>query len=55
MLTNPLDGGPAIEPDRPHWQRTGDTFDAMTLTPSIQRLGGCRWHGYITNGEAKPA
>jgi hypothetical protein len=34
-----------------HWQRTGETFDTMTLTPSIRRLDGCAWHGFVTNGE----
>lgn len=52
-INPPLDGG---EPDSSHyWDRTGDTFDTLSLTPSIQRAdpGGCRWHGFITNGEAK--
>ena len=49
---NPLDGGPGIHREGSVWQRTGDTFDALTLTPSILRMdpGGCRWHGYITDG-----
>lgn len=25
--------------------------ETPTLTPSIQRKAGCRWHGYLTNGE----
>lgn len=54
-LRNPLDGGPCLEPDRPSWQRVGDSFETMTLTPSIQRIGGCNWHGFITNGEIKDA
>lgn len=41
MMQNPLD----------YWERTGDTFDTLTLKPSIQRVGGCAWHGFITNGE----
>lgn len=55
-FSNPLDGGPAHDP-RPgsQWQRTGETFETLTLTPSIQRrkVGehGCTWHGFITNGE----
>jgi uncharacterized protein DUF6527 len=59
-LSNPLDGGPPHDP-RPgaQWQRTGDTFDALTLTPSIQRhkvgMGGCDWHGFVTNGETRDA
>lgn len=48
---NPLDGGPPPIPERTYWQRTGDTFETLTLTPSILRLSGCRWHGFITNGE----
>lgn len=48
---NPLDGGPSVYPDGKGWQRTGDTFEALTLTPSIQRVGGCAWHGFLTNGE----
>ena len=49
-FTNPLDGGPAIQ-DRVTWERTGDIFENLTLTPSILRIGGCAWHGFITNGE----
>lgn len=49
-FANPLDGGPAVERG---WQRTGDTFETLTLTPSIQRMDGCRWHGFITDGEAR--
>jgi len=51
---NPLDGGLPIHPDRALWDRTGDTFETLTLTPSILHTpgkGGCGWHGYITNGE----
>lgn len=51
---NPLDGGPSLDPGHPRWQRKGDTFETLTLTPSILRnpgKGGCGWHGYVTNGE----
>ncbi len=54
-FANPFDGGPPVEPNRPCWHRTGETFDTMTLTPSILRVGGCGWHGFITNGEAVKA
>lgn len=49
---NPLDGGPAHDP-RPgaQWERTGDTFETLTLTPSILDKGRCGWHGFVTNGE----
>lgn len=50
-FANPLDGS---VPKR-GWQRTGETFDTLTLTPSILRLATtsvcCGWHGYVTNGE----
>src|SRR5450432_2334947 len=46
---NPIDGGAPIEKG---WQRTGETFDTLTLTPSILRIKpSCGWHGFITNGE----
>ena len=50
-FANPLDGGPPVS--RVAWQRTGDTFDTLTLTPSILHTlpQGCGWHGFITNGE----
>ena len=50
---NPLDGVPAVESRGPHWNRSGETFDTLTLTPSILRStdkGGCGWHGFVTNG-----
>lgn len=58
-FVNPIDGGspaePSIEPTF-RWQRTGDTFDTLTLTPSVDASQNkyhdtpC-WHGFITNGE----
>lgn len=50
-FSNPLDGGPAVEVHAPTWEREGDDFTNLTLRPSIQRMQGCRWHGWITNGE----
>lgn len=51
-FANPPDGGP---PDPwakgQGWQRTGETFEDLTLTPSILDGGACRWHGFITCGE----
>ncbi len=50
-FSNPLDGGSShgVAPNR--WQRGGDDFATLTITPSIQRVGGCEWHGFITHGE----
>jgi len=49
-FANPLDGDQQY--DRQGWQRTGDTFETLTLTPSIHRIRGCAnsWHGYLTDG-----
>jgi hypothetical protein len=48
---NPPDGLGPIYPGY-GWQRTGETFEDLTLTPSIQREYPARcWHGFITNGE----
>ena len=38
------------------WHREGETFETLTLTPSIDASGSRlnfdgHWHGYITNGE----
>ena len=54
---NPLDGkGPINEPEKPRalWERKGNTFDTLTLTPSIDVTSKSypnEWHGNITNGQ----
>lgn len=49
-FANPI--GPGPHENERGWRRTGDTFDTLTLTPSILRYRGlCDWHGYITNGD----
>lgn len=54
---NPLDGDPEPFTNNggPTWQRTGDDFETMTLEPSILRTDGCKWHGWIRNGEVVEA
>lgn len=47
----PLDGQPPLHSERATWQRTGDTFETLTLRPSILRGSGCHWHGFVTDGE----
>lgn len=55
-FNNPLDGGARVDTGAgSYWERTGDTFETLTLAPSIQRVGGCKWHGQIQNGEIVPA
>lgn len=35
------------------WTRvSGDTFDDLTLTPSIDASAWGCWHGHVTNGQA---
>lgn len=36
------------------WTVNGDTFENLTITPSILIEGGCGWHGHITNGQIMP-
>jgi hypothetical protein len=48
---NPIDGSAPVEKG---WRREGETFEDLTLTPSILRnraRGGCGWHGWITRGD----
>jgi hypothetical protein len=35
------------------WRASGDTFEAMTLTPSVDASKEGHWHGHITNGETR--
>jgi hypothetical protein len=35
------------------WSVAGTTIDDLTLRPSILLLGGCCWHGFVTNGHAQ--
>jgi hypothetical protein len=36
------------------WDRNGDDFSTMTVTPSLDASASGHWHGTITNGEVKP-
>ncbi len=33
------------------WHRQGDTFETLSLSPSIDTSEHGHWHGFITNGE----
>ena len=39
--------------DRPKWNRIGDSFENITLRPSINTEFSGHWHGFIENGEIK--
>jgi Family of unknown function (DUF6527) len=32
------------------WTRSGETFEVLTLTPSINAEASGHWHGFVTNG-----
>jgi hypothetical protein len=55
-FTPALDGAPVPGwyPSGAQWQRTGDTFETLTLVPSIAtppgREGGCALHIFIRDG-----
>lgn len=59
-FANPLDGG-APAASQWLWTRTGDTFETLTLSPSIHakdiielpdgKRETTHWHGHITKGE----
>jgi len=55
-FANPVDGGAAHVrtdpgPAYPLWQRTGETFEDLTLAPSIDASHFGHWHGHVRNGE----
>jgi hypothetical protein len=52
MFTNPIDGLKPAYINSGLWQRTGETFETLTLSPSIDTSQCKHWHGFITNGEA---
>ena len=52
-FNNPTDGLPPEHSAEHRWTRSGDTFETLSLTPSInaQMADPTCWHGFITNGE----
>lgn len=61
-FANPLDGGAPVIVTRnvegipTWWQRTGDTFETMSLSPSIVvwRAKKEHWHGVLQHGIVTP-
>lgn len=53
VFANPIDGGAPMPGPGPLWNRTGDTFETLTLTGSVWISPPEHWHGHITDGEAK--
>ncbi len=53
-FANPVDGGPPATPSQlpaPRWKRKGETFDVLTLSPSINDSHSGHWHGFIRAGK----
>ena len=51
-FANPLDGqGSYLNAG---WQRVGETFETLTITPSIDASKSGHWHGWIRDGEVTP-
>lgn len=44
---------PEWRPGEPRWHWNGDE-DAPTLSPSLHKTEGCRWHGWLRAGEFVP-
>lgn len=46
-----------VQPGPGRWNPTGSSFEDLSFVPgkksnSVALMGGCAWHGFITNGEA---
>lgn len=50
-IQNPVDGKPYESGGAPYWERSGEDFATISLSPSIRRMSDCGWHGFVTNGE----
>ncbi len=45
-----------VNPAPGRWNPSGSGYGDLTFVPpgavSVQLLGGCNWHGFVTNGDA---
>lgn len=41
----------AFFPEAKKWKRTGDSFQTLSLAPSLDFSAAGEWHGHITQGE----
>jgi hypothetical protein len=51
-FTVALDGSPVVIHGQ-QWVRSGETFETLTLSPSVDcsHWPGRHWHGFVRNGE----
>jgi hypothetical protein len=48
-------GVPEEAAPRARWQVDGTSLENLTLSPSINILSGCKWHGWVRGGEVVDA
>lgn len=48
--TLPSQGSHNAKGEPTRWAVAGLNFGNLTLTPSVQIVGGCAWHGHVTSG-----
>lgn len=56
-FANPIDGrtaAPSEDNPKPRWQRTGDTFETLTLSPSVDASMNCECGKLKRDEETKP-
>lgn len=39
-----------VPPAGPIWHRTGETFEDLTLSPSVDAGASGHWHGFVSGG-----
>jgi uncharacterized protein DUF6527 len=42
-----------VAPGKACWTRFGETFDVLTLSPSVDASRSGHWHGFITGGHIR--
>lgn len=50
-FANPIDGLPPTDDAKHLWTRVGESFEGLTLSPSVDASEFGHWHGYIKDGE----
>lgn len=50
LYPDTLARGQVVVPPGTHWHRTGDTFDTLTLAPSVDASPAGCWHGFVRAG-----
>jgi hypothetical protein len=45
-----IEAGTAVVPPGHLWTRTGETFETLSLSPSVDASPAGCWHGFVQNG-----